>query len=142
MIKPYDKEASAKIKDEILRLLDEKPMTFREIYEIYKNEHKRAAVSNWMLSIRAVGLIRIDDTVKYQATKKYHRVGTKTFTEAINDRLDKNNEMRKQAYHKKQQQSELHPQGRVYRVEDFKHKSKGNKTKISPWQGYGTMDLL
>lgn len=142
MIKPYDKEASNKIKDEILKLLDKKPMTFKEIYDVYKNEHKRNSVSNWLQSIRAIGLIEIDETVKYQPYKKYYRVGTKTFTQAIEERISGNNEKRKQAYHKKQEEIVTHPNARIIRMEDLGHRSKGNKSKISPWQGYSTMDLL
>ena len=136
MIIILDKRAeAAAIKDNILKFIGENQPTFPEIHALYP-DYKRTAVSNWLLSLRNLGFIDIVGEGKSYTGKKYVRISEKTFTEVITERLDENNQKRMQAYHRKKAEMAANPHARVYRMEDFKGKSKGNKTKINPWQGY------
>lgn len=136
MIVIMDKRAeAAAIKDAILEFIGDRQLTFPEIHAKYPDQ-KRTAVSNWLLSLRRVGLIDMVGEGKGFMGKKYVRISDRTFSEVINERLDENNEKRKQAYHKKKSEMTTNPHARVYRMEDFKVRAKGNKTKINPWQGY------
>lgn len=136
MIVILDKRAeAAAIKDSILEFIGDRQVTFPEIHAKYA-EHKRGAVSNFLSSLKRLGLIDMIGEGEGDIGKKYIRISNRTFTEVINERLDENNEKRKQSYYRKQEEAKANPNARVFRMDEFTKRSQGNKTKINPWQGY------
>lgn len=136
MIVILDKRAEvAAIKNEILEFIGATQPTFPEIYAKYSN-FQRHTVSNWLVSLKRVGLIDMVGEGRGFMGKKYIRISDKKFTEVIHQRIEENNKKRAEAYQKKKAELKVNPYARVYRMEDFKVRAKANKTKINPWQGY------
>lgn len=125
----------ASIKDSILEFMGDKKLSFKEIYQEF-SQYKKHDVSNWMASLRNVGLVDLIVNDKVYLDNKYVKISDKTFTETISERLWNNNQKRVQGYYEKQNQFKKHPHGKIYLMDDFEHRSKGNKSKISAWSGY------
>lgn len=132
---------STEIKDEILNLLREKPLSFKEIWEHYP-KYPRSAVSNWIMSLRHLNLIKNKKLDNGGSDAKYFATTDKTFLEVINERKMENNSKRRDAIHKKLAENVKNPYARTFKMEDFEHKSKGNKLKVNAWQGYTTFSSL
>lgn len=132
---------STEIKDEILNLLRQKPLSFKEIWAHYPT-YPRSAVSNWIMSLRHLDLIKNKKLDNEGSDPKYFAATDKTFLEVINDRKMENNSKRRDAIHKKLAENTKNPNARVFKMEDFKNKSKGNKSKINAWQGYTTFTIF
>ena len=121
---------SAKIKDSILDILRSAPMTFAELYALYPDIN-RTRFSGYMAALRKMGLVDLSPL-----SRKYSCISDRTYTEVIKEVLDRNIQLRTNSAKQKAKDFTPSPYGKVYRMEDHKARSKGNKQKINPWIGY------
>ena len=132
-------KASCAIKDEIIERLKAKPMSYRELWAFYK-VHK-TQMSSYIISLKNFNLIESRGKGSRDPNSVYHYIGKTNFTDALTERLEINNKMRKS--NKKNTSDDIRfSLNASMKVHSNKYHTTGNKGKISSWQGYTSFEGL
>lgn len=131
---------SIKVRQEILDCLKENEITLADV--INKFNLTRTLAVSYINSLKRLNLIESKNTTDGKSKTNYIYVlisDSKLIDVLAQSKLNQVKKSRDKVNQIiTERQKSLHPCGKVYTMEDFGHRSVGNKHKVNAWSGYST----
>lgn len=126
------RQESWDMKDKITLAVEKEPLKYSDLYAMF-NFDTRYQLNNHIMQLKRFGVIEWlpADSSMHVTQRRYQRVeGSRLFSEIVKEREPSG---RKSI--KREAPIELSPYGRLVHLTDSHH-TRGNKHRVSAWQGY------